>query len=35
VTLDTNALSAQQHQQPVVSRDGHFDDVPDLHRLTW
>jgi tRNA(fMet)-specific endonuclease VapC len=29
------AALARQHDQPVVSRDGHFDDVPGLHRLTW
>lgn len=29
------AALAWQHQLPVVSRDGHFDDVPDLRRLTW
>jgi len=29
------AALARQHQQPVVSRDGHFDDVPDLRRLSW
>jgi tRNA(fMet)-specific endonuclease VapC len=29
------AALAWQHQRPVVSRDGHFDDVPDLRRLSW
>jgi tRNA(fMet)-specific endonuclease VapC len=29
------AALARQYQQPVVSRDGHFDDVPDLRRLSW
>ncbi len=29
------AALAWQHQRPVVSRDGHFDDVPDLQRLAW
>jgi tRNA(fMet)-specific endonuclease VapC len=29
------AALARQHRQPVVSRDGHFDDVPDLKRVTW
>lgn len=29
------AALARQHRQPVVSRDGHFDDVPDLQRVTW
>jgi tRNA(fMet)-specific endonuclease VapC len=29
------AALAWQHRQPVVSRDGHFDYVPDLQRITW
>ena len=29
------AALARQHGQPVVSRDGQFDDVPGLHRLSW
>jgi predicted nucleic acid-binding protein len=29
------AALARQHHQPVVSRDGHFDDVPDLRRIAW
>jgi tRNA(fMet)-specific endonuclease VapC len=29
------AALARQHDQPVVSRDGHFDDVPDLRRVAW
>jgi predicted nucleic acid-binding protein len=29
------AALARQHRQPVVSRDGHFDEVPDLRRLAW
>lgn len=29
------AALARQHRQPVVSRDPHFDDVPDLRRVTW
>jgi predicted nucleic acid-binding protein len=29
------AALARQHHQPVVSRDGHFDDVPDLRRVAW
>lgn len=29
------AALARQHGQPVVSRDGHFDDVPGLRRLSW
>lgn len=29
------AALARQHSQPVVSRDGHFDEVPDLRRLSW
>ena len=29
------AALARQHGQPVVSRDGHFDYVPDLRRVTW
>jgi tRNA(fMet)-specific endonuclease VapC len=29
------AALARQHRQLVVSRDGHFDDVPDLRRVAW
>jgi len=29
------AALARQHRQPVVSRDGHFDDVSGLRRLAW
>lgn len=29
------AALARQHGEPIVSRDQHFDQVPDLHRLTW
>jgi predicted nucleic acid-binding protein len=29
------AALARQHRQPVVSRDGHFDYVPGLRRVTW
>jgi tRNA(fMet)-specific endonuclease VapC len=29
------AALARQHQQPVVSRDEHFDDVPGLRRMVW
>jgi tRNA(fMet)-specific endonuclease VapC len=29
------AALARQHRQPVVSRDGHFDYVSDLRRVTW
>lgn len=29
------AALALQHEQPVVSRDGHFDYVEDLVRLSW
>lgn len=29
------AALARQHQLPVVSRDDHFDYVPDLRRVTW
>lgn len=29
------AALARQHHQPVVTQDGHFDDVPDLHRVVW
>lgn len=29
------AALARQHRQPIVSRDGHFDEVPDLRRVTW
>jgi len=30
-----SAVLALQHGQPVVSQDGHFDDVPNLTRLSW
>lgn len=29
------AALARQHGQPMVSRDDHFDQVPDLQRLAW
>jgi len=29
------AALARQHDQPVVSRDGHFDNVPGLRRVAW
>lgn len=29
------AALARQHSQPVVSQDSHFDDVPNLRRLSW
>jgi predicted nucleic acid-binding protein len=29
------AALARQHRQPVVSRDGHFDEVADLRRIAW
>ena len=29
------AALARQHQQPVVSRDDHFDYVADLRRVAW
>jgi tRNA(fMet)-specific endonuclease VapC len=29
------AALARQHQQPVVSRDDHFDHVSDLRRVAW
>ena len=29
------AAVARQHQQPVVSRDDHFDYVQDLRRVEW
>lgn len=29
------AALARQHDQAVVSRDGHFDDIPDLRRVAW
>lgn len=29
------AALARQHRQPVISRDGHFDYVPDLRRVEW
>lgn len=29
------AALARQHDQPVVSRDGHFDEVPGLRRRSW
>lgn len=29
------AALALQHRQPVVSRDGHFDEIPGLQRVVW
>ncbi|HKH49525.1 MAG TPA: type II toxin-antitoxin system VapC family toxin [Thermoanaerobaculia bacterium] len=29
------AALAMQHRQPVVSRDGHFDEVSSLRRVAW
>lgn len=29
------AALARQHRQTLVSRDGHFDYVPDLRRVAW
>jgi predicted nucleic acid-binding protein len=29
------AALARQHRLPVVSRDTHFDHVPELERLAW
>lgn len=29
------AALAVQHRQPVVSRDGHFDEVSNLRRVEW
>jgi tRNA(fMet)-specific endonuclease VapC len=29
------AALSWQHHQPVVSRDGHFDHVPNLRRIEW
>jgi len=29
------AALARQHRQPIVSRDGHFDEVADLRRIIW
>ena len=29
------AALARQYQQPIVSRDEHFDEVPGLRRLDW
>lgn len=29
------AALARQHNQPVVTRDGHFDYVSGLHRVAW
>lgn len=29
------AALARQYDQPVVSRDGHFDHVPGLRRMAW
>ena len=29
------AALARQHLQPVVTRDEHFDQVPDLRRVGW
>jgi predicted nucleic acid-binding protein len=38
--LDTNAIIwiaalARQHAMPVLSRDHHFDFIPDIQRLDW
>jgi len=32
--LSTAAI-ARQHQMPVVSRDTHFDLVPEIERISW
>ena len=29
------AALARQHEQPIVSLDEHFDDVPGVQRLAW
>lgn len=29
------AALAMQYRQPVVSRDGHFDELPSLRRIAW
>jgi predicted nucleic acid-binding protein len=29
------AALAWQHHEPVISRDGHFDYVPELSRIGW
>lgn len=29
------AALARQHDQPIVSRDEHFDDVPGVRRVAW
>jgi tRNA(fMet)-specific endonuclease VapC len=29
------AALARQHHQPIVSNDGHFDEVPNLRRVAW
>lgn len=29
------AALARQHAQPIVSRDDHFDELPELERLAW
>jgi predicted nucleic acid-binding protein len=29
------AALARHHLQPVVTRDEHFDQVPDLRRVGW
>ena len=29
------AALSRQHRQPVISRDPHFDEVPDLQRVAW
>lgn len=29
------AALARQHEQPLISRDEHFDEVPGLERLAW
>ncbi len=29
------AALAHQYAQPIVSRDAHFDSVPEIERITW
>ena len=29
------AAQARQHRLPILSRDEHFDAVPELHRVSW
>lgn len=33
--ISENDVWIAAHDQPVVSRDAHFDEVPGLRRLSW